>query len=149
MSRERTNRGLRPLFVHVGTAKARKMATILHTARSTEAIDATVEKALKLSYHDGAGGWDSTGVRWWVRYHMARGEDPFEVAGPEAPFSDKLHDEMRLMRFVTWLAMEKEPTVAVDTASEYGSTVQGWLARNFGVKLGGGNQLPSTALRTC
>ena len=42
------------------------------------------------------------------------------------------------MRFVTWLATEKQPNVSVDVAYGYGSTVQGWLARNFGVKLGGG-----------
>ena len=94
------------------------------------------------------GGWDATGVKWWVRYHVARGEDPFAVSGPEAPLQAKLEDEYRLMRFVAWLAVEKEPPVSVDTASGYASTVQGWLARNFGVKLGAGMEMHRLAQMT-
>ena len=45
------------------------------------------------------------------------------------------------MRFMTWLALEKEEPVNVDTAYGYASTVQGWLAWNFGVKLGAGMSL--------
>ena len=45
------------------------------------------------------------------------------------------------MRFIVWLACEKNDPVEVDTATGYASTVQGWLARNFGFKLGAGMQL--------
>ena len=72
---------------------------------------------------------------------MARSEDPFKVAGPEAALGVKLQDELRLMRFLVWLAEEKPRPVAVDTARSYVSTVQGWLARNFGVKVGAGMEL--------
>ena len=40
-----------------------------------------IDEALRASYHDGEGGWNSTAVRWWIKYHVARNEDPFEVAG--------------------------------------------------------------------
>ena len=45
------------------------------------------------------------------------------------------------MRFLTWLAEDKPTPVAVDTARSYVSTVQGWLARTFGVKIGAGMEL--------
>lgn len=101
-------------------------------------MDAIVADGLDASYHDGKGGWDATGVRWWIKFHLTRGEDPFTVAGPEASLEDKLNDEWRLMRFMSWLVELKKPSVNPTTADGYASTVQGWLARNFGVKLGAG-----------
>ena len=107
----------------------------------THVLDELVSKALGASYHTGDGGWDTTAVRWWVKYHIARGEDPFVVAMPDAPHEEKLQDEWRFMRFQAWLVESKEPGVAVDTAAQYGSTVQGFLARVRGVKLGGGMEM--------
>jgi len=104
-------------------------------------IDADVDNALGASYHDKEGGFNTTAVRWWVRFNLALGDDPFAVAGPDAPDVDKLRDERRLMRFEAWLVMEKKPTVTVDTAEGYGSTVQGFLARYTGTKLGAGRDL--------
>ena len=103
-----------------------------------EALDGVLRRAIDASYHDMKGGWDSTAVRWWMRYHLARDENPFAFADPTAPLGDKLHDELRLMRFTVWLVEGKEPGIAVDTAAGYASTVQGFMARHFGVKLGGG-----------
>ena len=111
------------------------------SANATGRLDRRIDKALAASYHDGTGGWNSTAVKWWIRYHTARCEDPLVVQGPDAPLDAKLEDELRLMRFLVWLAEEKHPPVAVDTARSYVSTVQGWLARNFGVKLGAGMEL--------
>ena len=110
----------------------------LQSALDEGALDGHIQRALDASYHDCAGGWDATGVRHWIRYHVASGLDPFDFADHSAPLAAKLADEWRLMRFIAWLVEAKEPGVAVDTASGYASTVQGWLARNFGVKLGGG-----------
>ena len=111
------------------------------SANQTGRIDQRISEALAASYHDGSGGWNSTAVKWWFRYHLARGEDPIDIQGPEASLDAKLHDELRLMRFLVWLAEEKPSPVAVDTARGYVSTVQGWCARNFGVKLGAGMEL--------
>ena len=80
-------------------------------------------------------------MKWWVKFNLGLGDDPFAVAGPDAPDTEKLHDERRLMRFEAWLVMEKKPPVAVDTAEGYGSTVQGFLARFTGTKLGAGRDL--------
>ena len=84
-------------------------------------------------------------MRWWLRFNTARGEDATRVAGPGEPLQAKLDDEWRLMRFMVWLTSEKEDPVAVDTARGYASTVQGWLARNFGVKIGAGIALHRVA----
>ena len=126
---------------HAGTAEAAAAELLHNSAANTSRLDSTIHRAMNASYHDGTGAWNSTAVRWWIKYHIARGEDPFHVHGPDASVLDKLDDEKRLMRFVVWLACEKEPTVAIDTAKEYASTVQGWLARNLGFKLGAGMQL--------
>ena len=122
-----------------------KEAVHLGSARGTDALDSKIDEALAQSYHDGTGAWNSTGVRWWIKFHVSRGEDPFEVKGPEASFTEKLEDEKRLMRFIVWLCEEKRNPVEVDTARAYASTVQGWLARNFGVKLGAGMDLQRVA----
>ena len=121
--------------------RAAKLARSMTRAVDSGALDRLLSEALDKSYHDGEGGWDSTAVRWWLRFHAARGEDATAVAGPERPLQEHLDDEWRLMRFITWLAFEKEEPVQVDTAYGYASTVQGWLARNFGVKLGAGMTL--------
>ena len=116
------------------------------SAASTEKLDGVIQEALNASYHDGTGAWNSTAVKWWIKFNYARGEDPFMVHGPDASMVTKLEEETRLMRFIVWLACEKKPKpVEVDTASAYASTVQGWLARNFGVKLGAGMQLHRVA----
>ena len=105
------------------------------------ALTQLVTRALDESYHDRQGGWNSTAVKWWFRFCLARGEDPLEVAPPDAPDAAKLADEMRLMKFEMWLVEGKQPGVEVDTAAGYGSTVQGFLARHFGTKLGAGRPL--------
>ena len=124
--------------------KLRRLAKadlLVKSARHSEELDRRIDEALDASYHDGSGAWDSTAVRWWIKYHIARGEDPFAVHGPESSLLEKLDDEKRLMRFMIWLCDEKPEPTSVDTARGYTSTVQGWLARNFGVKLGAGMEL--------
>ena len=106
-----------------------------------QALTKLVNTALDQSYHDREGGWNSTAVKWWIRFCLARGEDPLQVAPPDAPDAAKLADEMRLMKFEMWLVEGKQPGVEVDTAAGYGSTVQGFLARHFGTKLGAGRPL--------
>ena len=112
---------------------------------ASAALDECIANAMNQSYHTGDAGWETTAVRWWMRYHFQRGEDPFKVASSNASDQEKLEDEWRMMRFQTWLVEGKEPGVAVETAAQYGSTVQGFLGRVLGVKLGGGmqwNRLP-------
>ena len=107
----------------------------------TEKLDAKVDAALQHSYHTRDAGWSTTAVKWWIKFHLARGEDPFDIAMPDAPHQDILRDEWRMMRFVTWLVEGKEPGIDPDSAAGYASTVQGFLGRVKGVKLGGGNPL--------
>ena len=47
-------------------------------------LDAHITSAIAKSHSDGAGGWDTTALRWWIRFHVARGEDPFALRGPDA-----------------------------------------------------------------
>lgn len=58
---------------------------------------------------------------------------------PMAPLWAKLEEEWLAMRFVC--ALVKERGVQPKTAASYFSAVQGWHAREFGVKLAGGLQL--------
>ena len=97
--------------------------------------DKTCVDALHNSYHDKQGGWNTTAVRTWVRWKMARGRDPLAVWPADAPLAQRMEDYNDFVRFHIWLVCYKEPGVQPSTASSYGSTVQGFLDRTVGSKL--------------
>ena len=106
-----------------------------------ERLDENIREFLDLSYHDGRGGDSTTAVRHWARFCGAAAADGSWVRALEehATRHQKLEEEHLVMRFACWLVVERG--VQPSTASKYISTVQGWHARRFGVRLAGGMQL--------
>ena len=101
--------------------------------------DSVINDALDRASADGKRGRGSTGVRAWFAFHRDLGEPPVRPLDPMAPLMFKLVEEWRCMEFVC--ALVEERGVAVDTARSYFSSVQGWHARETGIKLAGGLKL--------
>ena len=88
---------------------------------------------------DGHRGRQTTGVRAWFSHCKDEQTSPNRPLDPVAPLWVKLKEEWLAMRFVCALVLARG--VAVTTAAQYFSTVQGWHAREHGVKLCGGLKL--------
>ena len=97
--------------------------------------DAAIRVAMGHSYHDGVGGWNATGVRWYVKWKLARNLDPFDLAPPDAPWARKMKDYFEFLRYMIWLVQFKDPPVNSETAEGYGSTLQSWLEREIGHRI--------------
>ena len=109
--------------------------------RKHHPLDDQVNMFLDAASADGKRGRTITGVKAWFAFC----EDVVGVPAdrPVDPFTtslfDKLEDEWLAMRFVC--ALVEERGVQPDTAAKYFSSVQGWHAREHGVKLAGGMKL--------
>ena len=86
---------------------------------------------------DGKRGRMSTGVRAWFAFVEEQGGlSPARPMEAHAPLFARLQEEQLAMRFVCSLIEERG--VEVSTAAGYWSQVQGWHAREYGVKIGAG-----------
>ena len=100
---------------------------------------ALINEALDKASADGRRGRNNTGVRSWFAFCRDLGYTPERPMDPLAPLYAKLEEEVLAMRFVCALVQVRG--VAVKTAAKYFSAVQGWHARECGVKLAGGLKL--------
>jgi len=108
--------------------------------RAYHRLDDDVNKYLDLASADGHRGRKHTGVKAWFSFC----EDVMKTPGdrpldPNAPLWVKLEEEWLAMRFVC--ALVEERGLQPQSASVYFSAVQGWHAREHGVKLAGGLKL--------
>ena len=102
-------------------------------------LDRLINLGLDAASADGARGRKTTGVKAWFAFCADERVAPHRPLDPVSPLYVKLTEEWLAMRFCC--ALVEERGVAVDTASQYFSTVQGWHAREHGVKLAGGLKL--------
>ena len=107
--------------------------------RKVHYTDPLIEQALDASVAGRQRGRNRTGVRAWIQFCIDLGMQPERPMDPLAPLYAKLEEEWLAMRFVT--ALVEERGVEVTTAGKYFSEVQGWMLREFGVKLAGGLKL--------
>ena len=98
--------------------------------------DALIERALNLASRDGRRGASHTGVRAWKAFAQDEGISMARPMEAYAPLGARLHEELLAMRFVCALVQVRG--VKPGTAAGYWSAVQGWHAREFGVKIGAG-----------
>lgn len=103
------------------------------------AMDAAIEEALDLACADRRRGRSHTGVKAWFAFHAQEGSSPNRPIEPSAPLWVKLREEQRAMRFVC--ALVEIRGISVRSARNYWSAVQGWHAREFGVKVAAGMKL--------
>jgi hypothetical protein len=107
------------------------------THARSETLQVAKSRYLNASSADGVGGQHSTGVRWWVLYHVwGLGESPI----PQRYTIDSylLFWEDRLEDYALWL-IEYRPSgrqVSSKTVGKYCSAVRAWLLRHHRVKLG-------------
>jgi hypothetical protein len=107
----------------------------LRHARS-ESLQVAKSRYLNASTADGTGGRHSTGVRWWVQYHVwGLGESPIPTRNTDTEYL--LFWEDRLEDFALWM-LEYRPSgrpVSAKTVGKYCSSVRAWLRRHYRVKL--------------
>ena len=109
-------------------------------ARSWHPLDAFVNKALDQASRDGKRGRTHTGVKAWFSFcEETMGTQADRPLDPNAPLWAKLEEEWLCMRFVC--ALVEERGITPESARVYFSSVQGWHAREHGVKLAGGLKL--------
>ena len=103
-------------------------------------LDKKICEYVDAAYHDGVGGDNQTGVRWWIKFCVyGMGVQCMRVLGDSAPLAKKLEEELLVMRFACWLVEERG--VDPETARKYVSGVQAWHERRFGIRLAGGLKL--------
>ena len=118
-----------------------------NSRRSTRAVreehryDALINHALDKASADGDRGRTKTGVKAWVAFCTdIMGTSPDRPMDPlTTSLWDKLEDEWLAMRFVC--ALVEDRGISPRSAASYFSSVQGWHAREHGVKLCGGLKL--------
>ena len=89
-------------------------------------------------------GANSTGVRKWKVFTASMDMTHHRPMDPNAPLSVRLQEEWLWMQFIA--ALVEDGGVLPSTAASYFGQVQGWHAREHGVKLAAGiklNRLPA------
>lgn len=113
--------------------------------RAPHTWDATINKALDAATADGRRGRYKTGVKAWFAFTKDKGLSPDRPLDPGCPLFVKLEEEWLFMEYVCALVEEGIMTsgepVSVESARVYASSVQGWHAREHGIKLAGGLKL--------
>ena len=102
-------------------------------------LDEVNRVGLFASAADGSMGAKTTGVRKWKRFCASEHTTPHRPLDPNAPLSTKLAEEWLFMRFVA--ALVEEDGVLPNTAAGYAGQVQGWHAKEHGVKIAAGMKL--------
>ena len=107
--------------------------------RRVDRLDEVIRVGLFASAADGSMGAKTTGVRKWKRFCASEHTTPHRPLDPNAPLSTKLAEEWLFMRFVA--ALVEEDGVLPNTAAGYAGQVQGWHAKEHGVKIAAGMKL--------
>ena len=110
---------------------------IARPARSWHRLDDKVNLGLDQASRDGKRGRTHTGVKAWFAFCDDLGTQADRPMDPNEPLWAKLEEEWMCMRFVCALTERVTP----ESARVYFSSVQGWHAREHGVKLAGGLKL--------
>ena len=112
--------------------------------RRRDQLDRCIRTGLLASTADGSMGANTTGVRKWRAFCAMEGTVPGRPIDTTAPLVAKLEEEWLCMRFVASLV--QDGGVLPSTAAGYFGQVQGWHAKEYGVKLAAGmklNRLPA------
>jgi len=123
----------------------RSSGETLQTSRASSrspgasSYDALIRRAIANATVDGKGGASHTGVTRWRRFCASQGVRPDRPLDPNASLTSKLNEEWLVMRFVAFLV--KETGIKPRTAANYLGAVQGWHARQHGIKLAAGLKL--------
>ena len=107
--------------------------------RRLHRLDGVIRRGLLASTADGSMGANTTGVRKWRKFTAAEGTTAGRPMDPNAPLAAKLQEEWLAMRFVA--ALVEDDGVLPNTAAGYFGQVQGWHAKEYGVKLAAGMKL--------
>ncbi|OUV34607.1 MAG: hypothetical protein CBC48_05665 [bacterium TMED88] len=108
--------------------------------RSHHRLDEMINMGLDKASSDGKRGRTKTGVKAWFGFcEDVMGTQADRPMDPNETLWAKLEEEWLCMRFCA--ALREERGIAIDTIRCYFSQVQGWHAREHGVKLAGGLKL--------
>ena len=103
-------------------------------------LDRLINLGLDHASADGKRGRQHSGVRaWFAFWQDEMGMSPHRAMDPLSPLTAKLDEETLFMRFAC--ALIRDRGVTVGTVRNYCSAVQGWHAREHGVKLAAGLKL--------
>ena len=136
---ERQNQQWRPtgIFSH---EVDRSGASASRPARVWHPYDSLLNNALDQASRDGKRGRKHTGVRAWFSFCQdTMGTQAERPIDPNEPLWVKLEEEWLAMRFI--IALVEERGITTESARQYFSCVQGWHAREHGIKLAGGLKL--------
>ena len=101
-------------------------------------------RGMNASMASGNMGRDTTGVKHWREFCRSEHTPSDRPLDPNAPLWVKLEEEMLAMQFCCALVQDRG--VKASTAACYFGQVQGWHAKEHGVKLASGmklNRLPA------
>ena len=111
------------------------------TVRQRHRLDDMIELCLDKASSDGKRGRSHVGIRAWFAFCEdvmgVPADRPMDPA--TTPLWAKLEDEWLAMRFVCALVSDRG--ISPNSAYQYFCMVQGWHAREWGVKLAGGLKL--------
>ena len=108
--------------------------------RSPHPLDTLINLGLDQASADGRRGRLHSGVRAWFGFMQDEMHStPHRPMDPLSPLWAKLQEEWLFMRFASALIRDRHVTVG--TVRNYCSAVQGWHAREHGVKLAAGLKL--------
>ena len=111
--------------------------------RRHRALDSIIVNGLMHASVKGDMGANSTGVRRWKAFCASEGIAFARALETYAPLRLKLQEEWLCMRFIASLV--ETGSVSPSSAATYFGQVQGWHAKEYGVKLAAGmklNRLP-------
>ena len=128
------------LFQWPWLQKERGQIWSIPSTRPSHALDRLVNLGLDRAAADGKRGVTHTGVRAWFAFTQdVMHTSPHRPLDPLSPLRLKLEEEWLFMRFASALISDRRVTVG--TARNYCSAVQGWHAREHGIKLAAGLKL--------
>ena len=109
-------------------------------ASSIVALDQLIHLGLDHASADGSRGRTHSGVRAWFAFTQDQmGTSPHRPMDPLCPLQAKLQEEWLFMEFAC--ALIRDRGVTIGTVRGYCSAVQGWHAREHGIKLAAGLKL--------
>ena len=112
----------------------------IQPTRRAHHLDDNINKFLDLASADGRRGRKHTGVKAWFSFcEDVMGTPGDRPMDPNSPLWARLEEEWLGMRFVC--ALVEDRGISPQSAATYFSAVQGWHAREHGIKLAGGLKL--------
>ena len=107
--------------------------------RRRHRLDGVIRRGLLASTASGDMGANSTGVRHWRKFVASENTVPGRPMDANVPLRVRLEEEWLCMRYIAYLV--EIVGVLPNTAASYFGQVQGWHAKEYGVKLCAGMKL--------